>query len=329
MQLMKSIIGIHISFMINSLWSFPFARIKATLEFKNDEMNGRFPSLLFRSGLSKHINRLSCFCPKNENKHFDSCIYRKLLEPKISDMNKTDLISTQEIPKPFVINCSQVNAKVCTLTITVFGYGVAYAGYIMASLLRMGNEGLSSDHIKFSIRNIKQGDISLWDQEQQMISESPKIEKLQDIQLKPLVNGNYYLNLLSPLCMTQNNKPLIEFRLKLVLKNVVRRLDFLSACYGDGYNQSESMALNQMIDQSLCEAKGHSNIISKNRYSNRQQTNIDIGGIIGNYLISGLSENEWVLLQLGQYFHIGKKTTFGNGCYQITPENSILEVTHE
>ena len=306
--------------MINTQWSFPFARINAELEFSTDEMNGRFPSLLFRSGLSKHINRLSCFCHKNDKKHFDSCIYRKLLEPTLSDMNQSDLISTQEIPRPFVIYCSQVNRKVCNLTITVFGYGVSYAGYIMASLLRMGNEGLSSDQIKFSIRNIKQGNLNLWDQEQQMISESPKIEKLQDIQLKPLIIGNYYLNLLSPLCMTQNGKALNEFNLKLVLKNIVRRLDFLSACYGEGYNKTESLALNQMIDQSLCEAKGQSNTIQKNRYSNRQHINIDIGGIIGDYLISNLNEKELELLQMGQYFHVGKKTTFGNGCYQITIE---------
>jgi len=53
------------------------------------------------------------------------------------------------------------------------------------------------------------------------------------------------------------------------------------------------------------------------RYSNRQHTAMKLGGLIGTISYSGNIGQYMQLIQLGEYLHVGKNTTFGLGKYMI------------
>lgn len=56
------------------------------------------------------------------------------------------------------------------------------------------------------------------------------------------------------------------------------------------------------------------------RYSSRQQTEMNMGGLIGRFSLN-LQDNEafWPYLWLGQWTHAGKATSMGLGAYTIMP----------
>ena len=59
------------------------------------------------------------------------------------------------------------------------------------------------------------------------------------------------------------------------------------------------------------------------RYSARQQTTMNLGGLVGSFELSGDSEiiqKFLPLLKIGEWLHVGKGTTFGLGKYQVRSE---------
>jgi CRISPR/Cas system endoribonuclease Cas6 (RAMP superfamily) len=53
------------------------------------------------------------------------------------------------------------------------------------------------------------------------------------------------------------------------------------------------------------------------RYSNRQETKMKMGGFIGSITFEGDLEEFLPFVQLGEYVHVRKGTSFGLGKYQI------------
>ena len=53
------------------------------------------------------------------------------------------------------------------------------------------------------------------------------------------------------------------------------------------------------------------------RRSARQQQTMSLGGVVGNWTLTGELEPFWAYLYLGQWLHLGKNATFGLGHYRI------------
>ncbi len=50
------------------------------------------------------------------------------------------------------------------------------------------------------------------------------------------------------------------------------------------------------------------------RYSQRQQTEMELGGIVGRFILTGgLRASDLSMLEAGRLFHVGKNTVFGLG----------------
>jgi hypothetical protein len=54
------------------------------------------------------------------------------------------------------------------------------------------------------------------------------------------------------------------------------------------------------------------------RYSNRQQTKMQIGGLLGNLAFSSIDEKSYMMLKLGEVLGVGKQTVFGLGEIKIS-----------
>ena len=57
------------------------------------------------------------------------------------------------------------------------------------------------------------------------------------------------------------------------------------------------------------------------RYSSRQQQEMTLGGVVGQWHLHGPTEalaNAWPWLWLGQWLHVGKNATMGLGGYRLT-----------
>ncbi|HEC1767472.1 TPA: CRISPR system precrRNA processing endoribonuclease RAMP protein Cas6 [Campylobacter lari] len=58
-----------------------------------------------------------------------------------------------------------------------------------------------------------------------------------------------------------------------------------------------------------------------NRKSNRQNTKMQLGGLIGTIKIQDLNHQTYMLLKIGEYIGVGKQCVFGLGKIIIKEEN--------
>jgi len=106
----------------------------------------------------------------------------------------------------------------------------------------------------------------------------------------------------------------LEFH--ILFRNLLRRISLLSY-----FHCGEELGLDfkGLIEKSkeITVQKGNLTWFDWERYSNRQETKMKMGGFIGSITFEGDLEKFMPFLLLGEYIHVGKGTSFGLGKYEI------------
>lgn len=124
------------------------------------------------------------------------------------------------------------------------------------------------------------------------------------------------LNVLTPLRIQQKGSVLShEMQGRDFVMSLVRRYYLLQEFHGENYQPPNFSELAENAHAVRCENK--LKWCSWDRYSNRQQQKMTMGGAIGELSLSGELRPFLALLHLGQWFHAGNKTSFGMGLYDI------------
>ena len=144
--------------------------------------------------------------------------------------------------------------------------------------------------------------------------------------LKPISNeviipdnlsSSFNLHLQTPLRLQQNGKPLRVNTINVTrfLLTLAKRISLLSEFYQEPLNLDFAQ-----LKQEISEVKDIKFLEWQDwyRYSSRQQQKMALGGVIGEWQLSNLSQNWQKLIYLGQWLHCGKNATFGLGKYKIT-----------
>jgi hypothetical protein len=124
------------------------------------------------------------------------------------------------------------------------------------------------------------------------------------------------LSFQTPLHIQKQGKVLAEtMTAKDLLMALTRRHYLLHEFYGQDY---QAPAFSELAEQAhAIDSKAQFQWRPWQRYSNRQQQKMRIDGVLGEITLSGELKPFLPLLQAGQWLHIGNKTTFGMGHYQI------------
>jgi CRISPR/Cas system endoribonuclease Cas6 (RAMP superfamily) len=96
---------------------------------------------------------------------------------------------------------------------------------------------------------------------------------------------------------------------------LIRRYYLLQEFYGRSYQAPDFSKLAEQAQMVTC----HKQLTwcSWQRYSNRQQQKMRFDGVLGTVTLTGELSVFLPMLQAGQWLHIGSKTTFGMGQYQL------------
>ena len=101
------------------------------------------------------------------------------------------------------------------------------------------------------------------------------------------------------------------------MRNILRRISLLGKIH---CGSTWELPYKEILEQ----AAKHVKLVDSNtgwydweRYSNRQRTRMNMGGIIGTFTYEGNVAPFLPLILLGQFTHIGKNTTFGLGKYLL------------
>lgn len=267
----------------------------------------------------------------------DRCVYPYLFETLASENNNQH---GQQLPHPFVLapplpagskpgDYQQFKLEdELNFELTLMGRAIDYLPYIVYAVSQMAEKGFGLQHrSSFKLSEVFCLDThtpsKIYDSETEKLSTPTTTRTLADLvdarleSFSSLNSTELTLEITTPTRIRVNNDLQAELSFSLLIRNILRRVTMLSKHHGQSEWQPEFAALIQLAE-SVETYSSKMTWWDFERYSNRQQTRMKLGGFIGQITYSGLALNALLpLLIAGEILHIGGNTSFGLGKYKI------------
>ncbi|MGR8981055.1 MAG: CRISPR system precrRNA processing endoribonuclease RAMP protein Cas6 [Gammaproteobacteria bacterium] len=294
------------------LLSFRFEGANRLLAYAGSAWRGAFGSALKKSVCV--VRDTACqACMLKE-----SCAYPYIFETPPPDSEKMRLYTAA--PHPFVINLKldkQADPSEYRLGLMLFGRSYRYLPYIIHAFEKAGKHGLGPQNQVFELVRVDQ---ITPDQKERTIYQGKKLEQpslpaTADI---PECPDEIDIHLLTPLRIKQEGKNCNEQRLNFsaFFGSLLRRHSMLTYFHTDTPLETDFSQLMQQAKEIPISQQDLS-WRDWTRYSSRQQTKMNMGGLIGTFTLKGDLKPFWPYLWLGQWTHTGKGTSMGLGAYRI------------
>lgn len=256
-----------------------------------------------------------------------NCAYPYLFETP-PPPNSTKMRRYEAAPHPFVLDLhtwsdTENVEGVYSLGLTLFGHGFRYLPYFIHAFTKAGHTGLGKWHQPFALTDVLQLD---GEGELQVIYRDGKLTahaKPSLIALPPCPE-RLTIRLLTPLRIKQEGQNLgrNELNFGSFFSNLQRRISMLSYFHTDTPLETDFKALTELAKHvPLLDADLYWR--DWTRYSSRQQTKMQMGGLLGEFELAGDLDLFWPYLWLGQWTHVGKGTSMGLGAYRIETARSL------
>ena len=109
-----------------------------------------------------------------------------------------------------------------------------------------------------------------------------------------------------------------EVTFDAIVRALHRRLELTHLLYGVPANPPPPLE-HWLADSAALDCQANLHDVEFSRHSNRQHRDMPLAGVIGHLCISGpISTELLAALALGQWLHVGGKTSFGLGAYNMT-----------
>ncbi|WP_200345549.1 CRISPR system precrRNA processing endoribonuclease RAMP protein Cas6 [Halochromatium glycolicum] len=236
------------------------------------------------------------------------------------------------LPHPFVLEPGPPGRRTLepgaplSVGLTLIGPAGALTPYLIHALQRAGARGLGRQGGRFRLVAVQQETRLGSDQWQ-------AIYRAETATLQPAATqlpapgaapDQVRLALHTPVRLKRQGRYLgpRDLDARALLGTLSTRIALLAELYGDGPPAFERAPLHAAIDRiTLTPAQLH--WVEWTRYSSRQGTRMQLGGVLGTLQLHGPGLTAlWPLLTLGQWLHVGKATSFGLGGYRLQPAAS-------
>jgi hypothetical protein len=312
-----------------------FGRFTATFRLDGPLALPPYAGSLFRGSFGWAIKRAVCVtrtydCPPCLLR--DRCVYPYVFEtPPPSDA--LVMRKYQAAPHPFVLippdggrTLAQGNAF--ELGLTLIGRAVGWLPHFILSLERMGRAGFGSrrttaalvevdgwvDARRSCVYSAEERTLTAVEAftDRIMVPAGPAPEPAPSFSVQRIA-----IELLSPLRIRYEERLATTLEFHVFVRSLLRRLAHLSYfhCGGD----VSTVAFRDWIALAQQVRTVSSSLLWSDwtRYSTRQQTAMEFGGLAGHVVFEGPLTPFLPLLRLGEVVHAGKGTSFGLGRYRL------------
>ncbi|HYN79577.1 MAG TPA: CRISPR system precrRNA processing endoribonuclease RAMP protein Cas6 [Lamprocystis sp. (in: g-proteobacteria)] len=255
------------------------------------------------------------------------CVYSLIFEtPPPPD---ADLAGFTALPHPFVLDIDPQAPRhyqpgePLPLGITLIGAAISQVPYLIQALREAGQQGLGREHGRFTLESVTRETTpgaGTWDRVYDAGSGTYRPAPEAPL-TPPPAPDRVRLRLLTPLRIKHDARFVVpaHFTLADLLRHLYNRLQRLALMYGgqpqtfDWPTATALLGGLRLHDPAL---RWH----DWTRYSSRQHTLMQLGGLLGDLTIEGPALPDlWPVLWVGQWTHIGKGTAFGLGAYRLEP----------
>ena len=305
--------------------SLAVARYQFNFEVQ-DALHLNFYSGSMLRGVFGHaLRHLACMTKMPDCKIcplYRSCPYPEVFETPPPEHHPLQDFS--QIPPPYVIEPPPLGDKVyrsgetLSFSMVLMGRAIQQLPLIIFAWQRAFARGVSKSESRAKLVDV----IFEPNQAQQKIvftaSETDTVkEHLSFIHTQTHSNDTLTLEVLTPLRIQQKGRVLSkDMQGRDFIMSLVRRYYLLEEFHGEDYQSPNFSELAEHARAVNCET--NFTWCSWDRYSNRQQQKITMGGVLGEITLTGELEPFLPLLHFGQWLHVGNKTSFGMGNYAIS-----------
>ncbi len=180
--------------------------------------------------------------------------------------------------------------------------------YILASVVKAFEEiGIGKHNTKMKIASISENAHLLYDGKE-------FIKNREDIRMFLEIDSfknACKMEFIMPVRIKQNNSIASrELQLHTLIINIHNRYRQLKGL--------EPKGLGYKVHGEIVET--HLKFVETQRYSNRQKTTMNMGGLMGTLRIKNLDKQSYIYLKIGEIIGVGKQSVFGLGSYILKEE---------
>lgn len=280
------------------------------LNFENEVDFETFPLFIVRSILGKELRSLCCISHQNQ---CDSCLYNQTcayswIFETILDKQNVSLPGRERGIHPWSLKLIDYDEKHLDFILTLCGKANDYLPYIYAALKRGEQKGIGKDRIPYVVAGPFWKEESLVSDDGNYVASVPlEVFELNE-DCNTMAEVRYKVNLVTPLRITKGGKNCKRLEAGHFFPCINRRIRTLVSLYGE----SSGEKLYTFSEIALTDVQLHYE--KMNRWSARQKTVQNLGGIQGSFVLDGkISVFEESLLSAAVLFGAGKLTNFGLG----------------
>lgn len=304
--------------------NLPLARYRLRFQAIDPVKLPDYAGSAWRGALGHALKRLVCVT--KEPVCADCLLYRSCAYPYVFETPPHPAVGKLRkytaAPHPFVLLPTRGGVIEAGLSLelylTLFGHGNRYLPYLIHALAQAGQHGFGTRRGRMELRGVEQAEV---DSERwrgifmpgQRLNPHPA-----SISTLPPCPARILLTLETPLRIkaTEHHLTPQSFRFAPLFSNLLRRVSLLSAFHTDTPLETDFAALVRAahaVEVECAALRWH----DWTRYSSRQDTLLQMGGLLGHVTLRGDLAPFWPYLWLGQWCHAGKGTSLGLGKYRM------------
>ncbi|OPY90902.1 MAG: hypothetical protein A4E72_00420 [Syntrophus sp. PtaU1.Bin208] len=279
------------------------------------------------------LKRQECFSCLLRGK----CVYAFVFEIRANGQAETPTPERPRIavpPHPYVLEPplesrrSYRQGEPFNFSLILFGQANDYLPYFIYALEQMGQLGIGrqkdNSRARFLLQSVTSGNTTLYESRERTLqcgsfTEDLDISNLPD-SIAPNPCESLELTLLSPLRLKYENRLEAALPFHILIRAVLRRISSLCRYYGAGEPTLDYRGLVERACKVEVDRSGL-HWFDWKRYSNRQDSAMLMGGLIGSIRYSGPLAEFLPLLRFCEKTHLGKQTSFGLGKIALTEAN--------
>ena len=316
------------------LQNFRFARYRFIYTVQEPLKMPQHTGNVFRGRFGYMLRHITCVgdaeqC-ETQCQFPERCVYSKCFETPVPD--DSHILRGQPFaPHPFILEPPRTGKSdfapgdTFTCNLTLIGDAINLLPWMVFTFDQIGKRriGLRDRRGQCQLNTVESLPAHGSDQPQtiytaetEMLTDDGLILRLDDVMSgTPHVTDTIELAFLTPTSIKVNGKWTSELTFEHLIRNLLRRIRFLSY-----FHCGEDLEVDA---PALIKAAGsvthhlHLNWLRKDRYSYRAEKSVPMGGFIGKARFMGELEPFLPFIYLGEYLHIGHHTAFGFGQYRI------------
>lgn len=224
------------------------------------------------------------------------------------------------VPVPYLLSIElQQSPNEYQAGLTLIGEACRHLAYVVHAMQLSGETGIGSSRQKLILREVRQLELKTGKWIGIYEPGEPLAPEPADCPLVPQCPAALDIHLQTPLRLKHDNRLVTPdtFRFRDLFSALLRRISMLTYFHGPAPLETDFAGLTAASEEIAIE-KIDLGWHDWTRYSSRQKTTMQMGGIVGRIRLEGSRlEPFWPYLWIGQWVHAGKSVTMGLGRYRI------------